>query len=120
MTATVATLPTPWAVLGAALAERQAVWLSYHGLRRLICPHALGWHNDTPIVLGYQTGGETSSGALPADPRQRWRVFFVDEANDVVADMAAPWGTAENYNPTRPFPAVDEVVAAVPGPRDGA
>jgi len=116
MTATVAALPTPWAGSGAALRERQAVWLTYHGRRPLICPHALGWHNDRPVVLGYQTGG----GALQADPRQRWRVFFVDEADDVVADMAAPWGTAENYNPTHPFPAVDEVVAAVPGPRDGA
>ncbi|MDA8300736.1 MAG: hypothetical protein M0005_04150 [Actinomycetota bacterium] len=119
MTATVSTLPTSWAVFRAALRRRRPVWLSYHGRRRLICPHALGWHNDRPVVLGYQTGGETSNGALPADPRQRWRVFFVDEANDVVADMAAPWGTAENYNPTRPFPAVDEVVAAVPGPGDG-
>ena len=119
MTATVTTLPTPWAVLGAALRERQAVWLSYHGRRRLICPHALGWHNNRPMVLGYQTGGETSSEALPDDPRQRWRVFFVDEADDVVADRAAPWRTAENYNPAHPFPAVDQVVVAVPGPRDG-
>ena len=114
MTATVAALPTPWAVLGAALRERQAVWLSYHGLRRLICPHALGWHNDTPIVLGYQTGGETSSGALPANPRQRWRVFFVDEADHVVVDMSARWGTADNYNATHPFPSIDEVALAVP------
>ncbi|MGC8627249.1 MAG: hypothetical protein ACP5VR_06755, partial [Acidimicrobiales bacterium] len=102
-----------------ALRGRRPVWLSYHGRRRLICPHALGWHNDRPMVLGYQTGGDTANGALPADPRQRWRAFFVDEADDVVADMAAPWGTAENYNPTHPFPAADEVVAAVPGPRDG-
>jgi hypothetical protein len=119
MTATVAALSTPWAVLGAALRGRQAVWLTYHGRRRLICPHALGRHDDRPIVLGYQTGGETSSGALPADPRQRWRVFFVDEADEVTVDMAAPWGTAKNYNPAHPFPAADEVVAAVPGPRDG-
>lgn len=120
MTATVAALPTPWAVLEAALRERQAVWLSYHGRRRLICPHALGWHNNRAMVLGYQTGGETSNGALPADPRQRWRVFFVDEADDVEADMAAPWETAENYNPAHPFPAVDEILAAVPGLADGS
>jgi len=119
MTATVAALPTPWAALRAALRWRRAVLISYHGRRRLICPHALGWHNNRPVVLGYQIGGETSNGALPAEPRQRWRVFFVDEANDVVADMAALWGTAENYNPTHPFPAADEVVVAVPGHRDG-
>ena len=82
---------------------------------QLCVPHVLGWHNDRPIVLGYQTGGETSSGALPADPRQRWRVFFVDEADDVAADTAAPWGTADNYHPAHPFPAVNEVVASVSG-----
>ena len=120
MTAAVAALPTPWAVFEAALRARRPVWLTYPGRRRLICPHALGRHNNRPMVLGYQTGGETSTGALPADPRQRWRVFFVDEADEVAADMAAKWGTAENYNPTRPFPAVDEVVAAVPGPKDDA
>jgi hypothetical protein len=120
MSAAITTLPTPWAVLEAALRGRRAVWLSYHGRRRLICPHALGWHNNRAMVLGYQTGGETSTGALPADPRQRWRVFFVDEAAEVAPDLAAPWATAENYNPTHPFPAVDEVVAAVPGPADRA
>ena len=72
------------------------------------------------MAIGYQTGGETSNGALPMDPRQRWRVFFVDEADEVTADMAASWGTVENYNPNHPFPAVDEVVVAVPGPAASA
>jgi hypothetical protein len=67
------------------------------------------------MLLGYQTGGETTGGALPADPRQRWRVFFVDEADEVATDMSATWVTAENYNPAHPFPAVDEVVLSVPG-----
>jgi len=118
MTATITTLPTPWALLEAALRGRRAVWLSYHGRRRLICPHALGFKGGRPLLLGYQTGGETSDGALPFDPRQRWRVFFVDEADEVTTDMTAPWGTAANYNPTRPFPAVDEVVLAIGGLAD--
>ena len=66
------------------------------------------------MLLGYQTGGETSTGALPADPRQRWRCFFVDEVENVVAaDKAAPWGTAANYNASRPFNAIDYDSVAV-------
>ena len=62
------------------------------------------------MLLGYQTGG-----ALPADPRQRWRCFFVDEVENVVAaDKAGPWGTAANYNASRPFNAIDHVSVAVP------
>jgi hypothetical protein len=67
------------------------------------------------MLLGYQSGGETSTVALPADPRQRWRCFFVDEVENVVAaDKAAPWGTAANYNASRPFNAIDYVSVAVP------
>ena len=68
------------------------------------------------MLLGYQTGGQTSTGALPADPRQRWRCLFVDEVDRVLLDMSAPWGTADNYNPAHPFPAIDEVSLAVSGP----
>ena len=39
------------------------------------------------MLLGYQTGGQTSTGALPADPRQRWRCLFIDEIDQVLADM---------------------------------
>ena len=65
------------------------------------------------MLLGYQTGGQTSSGALAADPRQRWRCLFVDDVDQVLVDMSAPWGTADNYNPAHPFPAIDEVTVAI-------
>jgi len=56
------------------------------------------------MLLGYQTGGETSTGALPADPRQRWRCFFVDEVENVGGSrQSGPMGTAANYNASRPF-----------------
>ncbi len=111
---TAAKLPDIWAVLEGALRERRPVHVAYHGRRRLLCPHALGWKEGRPMLLGYQTGGQTSSGALPADPRQRWRCLFVDEMDHVLVDMTAAWGTANNYNPAHPFPAVDEVAVAVP------
>jgi len=66
------------------------------------------------MLLGYQTGGQTSTGTLPADPRQRWRCMFVDEVDEVlVGELAGPWGTADNYNSSHPFPAIDEVTIAV-------
>jgi hypothetical protein len=111
---TTAALPTAWPCLEAALRQRRPVRLSYHGRQRVICPHALGWSNGRPMLLGYQTGGQTSTGALAADPRRRWRCMFVDEVDQVVAaDPASAWGTADNYNPSRPFHAIDEVTIAI-------
>jgi hypothetical protein len=109
---TMTALPIAWASLEAALRARRPVQVSYHGRVRLICPHALGWKAGRPLLLGYQTGGQTSTGALPADPRQRWRCMFVDEVDQVLAAVG-PWGTAENYNSSHPFPAIDEVTVAV-------
>jgi len=111
---TTAAPPTAWAPLEAALRQRRPVHVTYHGRRRLICPHALGWHNHRPMLLGYQTGGHTSTGTLPADPRQRWRCMYVDELNHVqAAGPASPWGTADNYNPSHPFPAIDKLAIAI-------
>jgi len=111
---TIAALPMAWATLDAALRQRRPVLLSYHGKRRLVCPHALGWNNARPMLLAYQTGGETTTGTLPADPRKRWRCLFVDEIDSVAAaDAASAWGTADNYNPSHPFHAIDEVTVAV-------
>lgn len=111
---TISALPTTWARLDAAVRARHPVWVSYHGHRRLICPHALGWKAGRPMVLGYQTGGQTSTGALDADPRRRWRCMFVDEIDQVVtAGPASRWGTADNYNHVHPFSAIDHVAIAI-------
>ncbi len=106
--------PPAWALLEAALRQRRPVHVAYHGRTRLICPHALGWKNHRPMLLAYQTGGQTSSGTLPADPRRRWRCLFVDEVEHVAAaDPANTWQTADNYNHSRPFNAIDQVTIAI-------
>ncbi len=113
MTTTTA-LPTAWALLEAALRHRRPVRVSYHGKQRLVCPHALGWKNDRPMVLAYQSGGDTTSGTLAADPRKRWRCLFVDEIDKVGA--AGPddaWASADNYSPAHPFHVIDEVAVSV-------
>jgi hypothetical protein len=107
-------MPAAWAPLEAALHQRRPVHVFYHDRLRLICPHALGWKNHRPMLLGYQVGGQTSTGTLPADPRKRWRRMFVDEI-DRVADAAptTTWQTADNYNHLCPFNAIDHVTVAV-------
>ena len=107
-------LPTPWTQLDAALRARRPVEVSYHGRCRLICPHALGWQDGRPMVLGYQTGGQTSTGALAVDPRKRWRCMYVDEIDHLTAaDPASPWQTADNYNPAHSFASIDETAIAI-------
>lgn len=111
---TITSLPTPWALLYSALQARQPLWVYYHTRRRLICPHALGWKAGRAMVLGYQTGGQTTTGALHADPRKRWRCMYVDEVDRLVAaDPASPWATPDNYNYSHPFPAIDTVAIAI-------
>ena len=111
---TTAAPPIAWAPLEAALRQRRPVLLGYHGRQRLVCPHALGWKNTRPMLLAYQTGGETTAGTLHADPRKRWRCLFVDEVDSVAAaDPACVWGTADNYDPAHPFHVIDEVAIAI-------
>jgi hypothetical protein len=111
---TVSTTSPAWAVLEAALRQRRPVLVSYHGRQRLVCPHAMGWKDNRPMLLAYQSGGQTSTGALAADPRKRWRCLYVDDIDHVVAaEAASAWRTADNYNSAHPFPAVDEVTIAI-------
>jgi hypothetical protein len=110
----IATLPTAWCPLNAALEARRPVQVSYHGRCRLVCPHALGWHNGRAMVLGYQTGGQTSTGTLHPDPRKRWRYMYLDEIDQIVdAEPNSPWQSADNYNHSKPFPVIDQIATAI-------
>lgn len=86
-------LPQAWAELQAALDQRQPVQVAYHGRRRLICPHSLGWRNHRALVLGFQIGGETTTGTLGPDPGKRWRCMFIDEIEHIETDRTKPWQT---------------------------
>ena len=106
--------PPAWAPLEAALRQQRPLRVSYHGRQRVICPHALGWKNARPMLLGYQIGGQTSTGTLDPDPRKRWRCMFIDEIAHIdLADTTAKWASADNYNPARPFNSIDQVALAV-------
>jgi hypothetical protein len=90
--------PPAWDTLAQALHDRRPVRARYHGHQRILCPHALGWHNGRAKLFAYQTGGTTSHGPLPTDPHQRWRTMFVDEIDDA-AITDGTWQTADNYRP---------------------
>jgi hypothetical protein len=107
------TPPAAWACLESALRQRHPVQVGYHGHPRIVCPHALGWKNHRPMLLGYQIGGHTSTGTLDPDPRKRWRCMYIDEIDHVAADTTAPWQTADNYDASQPFPAIDQVILAL-------
>src|SRR5580658_9682185 len=79
-------IPTTWTALERALRERHPVRVLYHGHERVLSPHALGWKNGRAMLLGYQAGGWTSTGALDTDPHKRWRCLFVDEVAKVLAE----------------------------------
>jgi hypothetical protein len=106
-------LPPAWAPLETALRQRRPVLVAYHGRQRLVCPHALGWKANRPLLLASQTGGQTSTGTLPADPQQRWRCMYIDEIDRIDPARDTTWASATNYNPTKPFPAIDHVTIAV-------
>ncbi len=107
------TTTTPmWEVLEASLRARHAVHLAYHGRERLVCPHALGWHNARALVLAYQSAAHTSVGCAEPDPRRRWRCLFVDEIEWAMPDIESPWESADNYVASHPFHAVDQATIA--------
>jgi hypothetical protein len=109
-----ATHPPAWAPLEAALRARRPIHVTYHGHQRLVCPHALGWKTGRPLLLAYQTGGYTTTGTLPPDPRHRWRCLHIDQIDDLTpADPTSTWETANNYNPARPFPNIDHTTIAI-------
>lgn len=113
------TTPTPpattWATLAEAITARRPVAVTYHGQRRVLCPHALGSKAGRAKLLAYQTSNDTSRGPLPADTTQRWRSMFLDDIDQpVITD--GPWHTAHNYNLTHQN-GLDTITLAVTTPQ---
>jgi hypothetical protein len=111
---TLPALPSAWAPLETALRQRRPLRLAYHGRQRLVCPHALGWKNGRPMLLGYQTNPSAHTTLAPTDSRPGWRCMYIDEIASI--DTASPdsaWDSADSYNPARPFPAIDHVTIAI-------
>lgn len=110
----VATVAPAWATLEQAMRQRRPVEIAYHGRRRTVSPHALGWKNGRAMLLACQSEDQTTTEEHRTDPRRRWRNFFVDEiAEAAFAAPGATWESAANYDPSQPFNSIDHLCAAV-------
>ena len=90
-----------------AVVNKHPISARYHGYRRLLCPHRIGWNRRRqPRVLCYQYGGESHSGLQAVGASANWRCIAVDELNPVEL-LDAVWHTAPNHS--RPQTCVAEV-----------
>ena len=60
------------ALIEQAIKSLHVIEFTYHGLHRITEPHVFGFCNGTKQLLGYQIGGQSSSGRLP-----EWRRYDV-------------------------------------------
>jgi hypothetical protein len=94
-----------------AIEHRQPVTATYHGARRLFCPHALGTKGERRHVLVYQmaTDPPARSSRTPG-----WRCLDVDDLREATV-TPGPWQTETNaFNPQSCLDVVDLAVQAAP------
>ena len=92
-----------------ALLERQLVSAMYHGFRREMCPHVLGWKDGREHALFFQVGGDSSKGLPLAGA---WRCLDLSELSDV-SIHAGGWRTGPGYY-DNPQSCVDEIDVRIP------
>jgi hypothetical protein len=93
-------------LLRQAIQQKKQVTADYHGYRREMCPHTLGWKHGKEKALLYQFGGGSKSGLAPVGSPDNWRCLFVSELSNVqIIDGA--WFTAPNHS--RPQTCADEI-----------
>ena len=88
-------------LLKEAIRRRQAVFGVYEGLARQFCPHILGFKAREPRCLGYQFGGETSSGPLQTGTAGNWRCFKVARLSAVRLIESEGWHTGPAHSQTQ-------------------
>lgn len=81
-----------------AVEQRRPISASYHGRRRLFCPHRLGRNSKGELrVLCYQYGGESESGLGPPGSSDNWRCIALEKLS-AVRLLKGPWQTAPNHS----------------------
>jgi len=97
-----------YCLVRSAVVNKHPISARYHGYRRLLCPHRIGWNRRRqPRVLCYQYGGESHSGLQAVGASANWRCIAVDELNQVELLFGTAWHTAPNHS--RPQTCVVEV-----------
>jgi hypothetical protein len=72
--------------------RRISVSAVYKGYPRVLSPHILGTKKDVEFALCYQTGGESSQGAVIPNSPDNWRCMKVVELEGL-ALSDEPWGS---------------------------
>jgi hypothetical protein len=87
-------------LIRAAIAARRRVRFWYGGKERIAEPHDFGIQNGKTRLLVYQTGGQSSSGKLPA-----WRLVEVSGITNLeildkafAGDRPAPSGKHQQWD----------------------
>jgi len=92
-----------YAILRDAILQRLQVTADYHSYLREFCPHVIGIKRGREHVLGYQFGGQSSSGLRAGG---EWRCFDVAGLTNV-GTYNGVWHTG-NRN-TQPQSCVDQI-----------
>ena len=96
--AKIQTVEDIYRLMWSAVESRRAVEAMYNRLPRLFCPHRLGRNQHGKLrVLGYQYGGESSSGLQPAGSPANWRCMALEKLSRVKL-LEDPWRTAPNHS----------------------
>ena len=66
------------------------------------------------MLLAYQSGGQTTNGAAARRPAQALALLVRGRSRPCRRRQDNPWESADNYNYSRPFSAIDDVAVAVP------
>ena len=94
-----------------AILNKQQVHATYHGFRRLMCPHAIGTKNGKNQALFYQFGGESSQGTIVSPSPSNWRCIPIDTLTDIQI-VGGQWHTYGNHStPSKCIDTIDVEVA---------
>jgi hypothetical protein len=99
-----------YALFRRAILERKLIVCVYHGRRREIAPHILGFKNREEKALVFQFGGETNS-SLP--PGGEWRCLSLDGVEAAQA-IDGEWRTGRSHRMTQACIDIVDVDVNVP------
>jgi hypothetical protein len=92
------TLEAIYELVKTAATCKQPIVAIYHGRKRLLCPHRLGWNKEgRPQALCYQYGGESRSGLESEGSPANWRCVALEMLSRVEL-LEGSWRTAPNHS----------------------
>jgi hypothetical protein len=96
-----------YAVVRDAIARRRTLIAVYDGLRRELCPWAVGSKRGTPRGLFYQRGGLTSTGPVVPGSPNNWRCMDLDRL-EILEVIDGDWaGPTEHRRPSGCLDVID-------------